>query len=95
MRARARREGPAQYDKAPVADEALRTQVRALAMPAIVAGYEIHEKHDRYGALSEVKKDAIAELKEELGDGLHAARSRSRPRRSSRTSSTTTCASSP
>ena len=61
----------------------------------IAAGYGIHEKHDRYVALSTVKKDVIAKLKESDGRDLHACRPRSRPRPSSRTSSTTTCASSP
>src|SRR6185295_17533638 len=42
-----------EYDRAPAADESLRARVRELATPAIVAGYKIHEKHDRYGALSQ------------------------------------------
>jgi len=59
-----------EYDKAPVADESLRSRVRELAMGAIAAGYGIHEKHDRYGALSKAKKDAIARLKEDLGESF-------------------------
>ncbi len=59
-----------EFDKAPVADEGLRTRVRELAMPAIVAGYKIHEKHDRYGALSQAKKDTIARLKQDMGEAF-------------------------
>jgi polyribonucleotide nucleotidyltransferase len=55
------------YEKAPAPDESLRMRVRELAMPAIVAAYGIHEKHDRYSALSQAKKDALARLKEDLG----------------------------
>jgi polyribonucleotide nucleotidyltransferase len=59
-----------EYDKAPVADESLRTRVRELAMPAIAAGYKIHEKHDRYAALSQAKKDTVARLKLDLGESF-------------------------
>ncbi|HET9158284.1 MAG TPA: polyribonucleotide nucleotidyltransferase [Myxococcaceae bacterium] len=57
-----------EYDKAPVADESLRVRVRELAMPAIAAGYGIKEKHDRYSALSQAKKDTIARLKADMGE---------------------------
>ncbi|HEY1418122.1 MAG TPA: polyribonucleotide nucleotidyltransferase, partial [Myxococcaceae bacterium] len=57
-----------EYDKAPSADESLRMRVRELAMPAIASGYGIHEKHDRYSALSQAKKDALARLKADLGE---------------------------
>jgi polyribonucleotide nucleotidyltransferase len=56
------------YDKAASADEALRGRVRELAMSGIAAGYGIHEKHDRYAALSAVKKEVIARLKESMGE---------------------------
>ncbi|HZW91223.1 MAG TPA: polyribonucleotide nucleotidyltransferase, partial [Myxococcaceae bacterium] len=59
-----------EYDKAPTADESLRVRIRELAMPAIAAGYGIKEKHDRYAALSQAKKDAIARLKQDLGEGF-------------------------
>jgi len=59
-----------EYEKAPAADDSLRTRVRELAMPAIAAGYKIHEKHDRYSALSQAKKDAIARLKQDLGESF-------------------------
>ncbi|HTS82200.1 MAG TPA: polyribonucleotide nucleotidyltransferase [Myxococcaceae bacterium] len=59
-----------EYDKAPAADESLRVRVRELAMPAIAAGYKIHEKHERYAALSQAKKDALARLKQDLGESL-------------------------
>jgi len=58
------------YDKLVVADAALREQVRGLAMQAIVAGYQIPEKHDRYAALSQAKKNAVAALKERLGEAF-------------------------
>ncbi len=62
-----------EYDKAPSADDALRAKVRALAMPGIAAGYGIHEKHDRYSALSAVKKEVIARLKESMGEAFTPA----------------------
>ncbi len=58
------------YDRAAAADEALREKVRGLAMPGIAAGYGITEKHDRYFALSTVKKDVIARLKESMGEAF-------------------------
>ena len=58
------------YDKAASADEQLRERIRALAMPAIAAGYEIKEKHDRYAALSQAKKDALAGLKAAMGEAF-------------------------
>jgi polyribonucleotide nucleotidyltransferase len=61
------------YEKAPVADEQLRERIRALAMPPIAAGYEIKEKHDRYAALSQAKKDALAGLKAAMGEGFTPA----------------------
>ncbi|HEY1333598.1 MAG TPA: polyribonucleotide nucleotidyltransferase, partial [Myxococcaceae bacterium] len=59
-----------EYDKALVADESLRMRVRELAMPAITAGYKIHEKHDRYGSLSQAKKDTLARLKQDMGEAF-------------------------
>ena len=59
-----------EYDRAPAADESLRARVRELATPAIVAGYKIHEKHDRYGALSQAKKDTVARLKQDMGEAF-------------------------
>jgi polyribonucleotide nucleotidyltransferase len=58
------------YEKAPTADESLRVRVRELAMPAIAAGYGIKEKHDRYAALSQAKKDALARLKADMGESF-------------------------
>jgi polyribonucleotide nucleotidyltransferase len=58
------------YEKLVVADAALREQVRALVMDPIVAGYQIPEKHDRYAALSQTKKKAVAALKERLGEAF-------------------------
>ncbi|HUM11304.1 MAG TPA: polyribonucleotide nucleotidyltransferase [Myxococcaceae bacterium] len=59
-----------EYDRAASADEALRARVRELAMPGIAAGYGIHEKHDRYFALSTVKKEVVARLKESMGEAF-------------------------
>ena len=59
-----------EYEKAATPDESLRMRVRELAMPAIVEGYRIHEKHDRYSALSQAKKDALARLKADLGESF-------------------------
>ena len=59
-----------EYDRAPSADDALRARIRELCMPAIAGGYGIHEKHDRYFALSTVKKDAVARLKESMGEAF-------------------------
>src|SRR6516165_1155758 len=59
-----------EYEKASTPDDSLRMRVRELAMPAIVAAYGIHEKHDRYGALSQAKKDALARLKADLGEAF-------------------------
>lgn len=55
------------YDKPAAIDEGLRTQVRALAMDGVKAGYAIKEKGARYEALSKAKKAAVAALKEKLG----------------------------
>jgi polyribonucleotide nucleotidyltransferase len=58
------------YDKAPAADESLKAAVRELAMDGIRAGYAISEKHARYDALSAVKKQTIAKLKEKMGEAF-------------------------
>jgi polyribonucleotide nucleotidyltransferase len=58
------------YDKAASADESLKSAVRELAMEGIRQGYGIAEKHARYDALSAVKKQTIAKLKERLGDAF-------------------------
>jgi polyribonucleotide nucleotidyltransferase len=56
------------YDKAPSVDEGLKAKVRELAWDAIVQGYTIKEKLARYEALGKAKKEAIARLKEQLGE---------------------------
>jgi len=61
------------YDKMVSADAELRERIRALAMPAIAAGYEIKEKHERYAALSQAKKDALAGLKSAMGEAFTPA----------------------
>jgi polyribonucleotide nucleotidyltransferase len=57
-----------EYEKLPAHDEALKAQVRTLAWDAIVAGYRIAEKQARYAALGDVKKAAVAKVKEQMGD---------------------------
>ena len=61
------------YDKAASADASLKAAVRELAWEGIKAGYGIAEKHARYDALSAVKKQTIAKLKEKLGDAFTPA----------------------
>jgi len=58
------------YEKAPAVDEALRAKVRELVMDGVKAGYAIKEKGARYEALSKAKKDALAKLKEQMGEGF-------------------------
>lgn len=60
------------YEKLPSVDEGLRAQVRELAREGIAAGYAIKEKQARYEALSAAKKQALAKLKERLGEGYTA-----------------------
>ena len=56
------------YDKLASHDEGLKTKVRELAFGAIQAGYKIHDKQQRYEALSQAKKDMLAKLKEQMGE---------------------------
>ncbi|HET6921759.1 MAG TPA: polyribonucleotide nucleotidyltransferase [Anaeromyxobacteraceae bacterium] len=48
-------------------DQALRARVKALAWEKVKEAYSRHEKHDRYGRLSEVKKELLAALRAEAG----------------------------
>jgi polyribonucleotide nucleotidyltransferase len=57
----------------PAVDEALKAQVREVALAGIRAAYEIREKQARYEALSKVKKEALARFAETLGDGYFAS----------------------
>jgi polyribonucleotide nucleotidyltransferase len=52
---------------APKSDEALRARVKALAWEKVREAYGRHEKHDRYGRLSEIKKELLEALKAEAG----------------------------
>jgi polyribonucleotide nucleotidyltransferase len=61
------------YDKLVTADALLRQQVREVAMESIAAGYRIREKHERYAALSQAKKDVVAALKERMGEAFTPA----------------------
>jgi polyribonucleotide nucleotidyltransferase len=61
------------YEKMPTPDEGLRSKVRALSFDRIQLGYRIADKQQRYEALSQVKKDALAKLKEQMGDSYTSA----------------------
>jgi polyribonucleotide nucleotidyltransferase len=54
-------------------DESLKEKVRGLAWDKIVSGYQIVEKHARYDALSNAKKEVVAQLKAEMGEGFTPA----------------------
>ena len=56
----------------PKADEALKEKLKAIAWPKIKAGYAIGEKLSRYATLSASKKEVLAAMKAELGDGYAA-----------------------
>jgi len=54
-------------------DQALKQKVRALAWGSIVTGYQIAEKHARYEALSNAKREMLAKLKAEMGEAFTPA----------------------
>ena len=58
----------------PKSDEELKAKVKALTWEKVKEAYGRHEKHDRYGRLSEIKKELLAALKEEAaGDAARLA----------------------
>jgi polyribonucleotide nucleotidyltransferase len=58
----------------PTSDEALRSRVKAFTWEKVKEAYGRHEKHDRYGRLSEIKKELMAALKgEAAGDAAKLA----------------------
>ncbi|HEU4382641.1 MAG TPA: polyribonucleotide nucleotidyltransferase [Anaeromyxobacteraceae bacterium] len=58
----------------PKNDPALRERVKALAWEKVKEAYSRHEKHDRYGRLSEIKKELLETLRAEAGaDAARAA----------------------
>ncbi len=58
----------------PKSDEALKAKVKGLTWEKVKEAYGRHEKHDRYGRLSEIKKELMASLKEEAaGDAAKLA----------------------
>lgn len=60
--------------EAPKSDEALKAKVKQLTWEKVKEAYGRHEKHDRYGRLSEIKKELMAALKEEAaGDAAKLA----------------------
>ncbi len=58
----------------PTSDEALRAKVKQLSWDKVKEAYGRHEKHDRYGRLSEIKKELLKALKDEAaGDAARLA----------------------
>ena len=51
----------------PLADADLKAKVKALTWEKVKEAYGRHEKHDRYGRLSEIKKELLEALKAEAG----------------------------
>ena len=49
------------FEKVPLA-EGVADRVRETALEKVRAAYTQHEKHERYGQLSQIKKDVVAEL---------------------------------
>jgi len=49
------------FEKVPLADGAA-ARVREVAYEKIRAAYDLHDKHERYGQLSQIKKDVVAQL---------------------------------
>src|SRR4051812_25784443 len=47
------------FDKVPLA-EGVAARVREVAAEKVSAAYGVHDKHDRYGQLSQIKKDVVA-----------------------------------
>jgi len=64
---------PRAFESSTHPDEALKQMVRSVAWERIVSGYQIAEKHARYEALSNAKKEMIAELKIEMGEAFTTA----------------------
>jgi polyribonucleotide nucleotidyltransferase len=58
----------------PKSDEALKGKVKSMTWEKVKQAYGRHEKHDRYGRLSEIKKELMAGLKDEAaGDAARLA----------------------
>ncbi len=49
------------FEKVPLAEGAA-ARVRDVAYEKVRAAYELHEKHERYGQLSQIKKEVVAQL---------------------------------
>jgi len=64
---------PRAFESSTHPDEALKQMVRSVAWERIVSGYQIAEKHARYEALSNAKKEMLAELKAEMGESFTPA----------------------
>src|SRR5512142_1084833 len=52
---------------APPSDAAMKAKVKALTWDKVKEAYGRNEKHDRYGRLSEIKKELLQALKDEAG----------------------------
>ncbi len=60
--------------EAPKSDPELKAKVKALTWDKVKEAYGRHEKHDRYGRLSEIRKELVAALKAEAaGDPARLA----------------------
>jgi polyribonucleotide nucleotidyltransferase len=65
---------PKRAFEAPKDDAELREKVKALTWEKVKEAYGRHEKHDRYGRLSEIKKELLQALKDEAaGDAARLA----------------------
>ncbi|MFN7131218.1 MAG: polyribonucleotide nucleotidyltransferase, partial [Myxococcales bacterium] len=60
------------FTPAPVNEE-LKKRVHALAYDKVAAAYKNHVKEERYGALSQAKKEVLEQLKQELGENYAAS----------------------
>ncbi|HEY5676212.1 MAG TPA: polyribonucleotide nucleotidyltransferase, partial [Myxococcales bacterium] len=49
------------FEKVPLA-EGVAARVREVAYERVRGAYELHDKHERYGQLSQIKKDVVAQL---------------------------------
>jgi polyribonucleotide nucleotidyltransferase len=59
--------GPKRAFDPPPSDAALRARVKALTWEKVREAYDRHEKHDRYGRLSEIRKELLEALRGEAG----------------------------
>ncbi len=63
---------PKREFNAPAVDANLKNRVRELAFDKVKNAYTRHVKEERYGALSQAKKEVVEQLKQELGENFAA-----------------------